>query len=711
MSEAPSGHADRADVGGALQGEPPPIQQALFGYDAGHRLLESSQPLDQMTSSLLSRLTDGTGATDFPGFDGHLAAYPLADGRFALSRTWAAPEAPRPGAVWTHVLLLEQTHFSGGFDPTKLTGLLLRPSDSPGYKHELAVPSADPTTVQLDLEEPDGWRAAVAALFAEDDKTVWMTARESRSLEPSLLALWAWQWPSLRRQFAFSLGATGRRKVGTREFDFVVVPEARRLSAQADLGALPSTRTLAGDLIADSVAKRAPSSFGLFCRFCGAETSGRSAASMLALAWHTASGAPPGPASANALLTLADQAAVHYPDPRKMRRYKRLLLVPDHRLPASWTADDAMRALTTTTLGRATAAADVDADALTSAVTDPGLLAAAAAAPPAATDSGSDVATVADALGPAARRVIAKSATPSWLPVLAATAPDTVTVLLTAPPLRSKAAWAKAYWALPAQRRRAVAGPHTSPKLTWLAAHATSRSAGQALLAERCGSLSPHEALDSFSEELSRLPNAKARSWTAAIADETVAAAAVAVAPHLPAAGAAALLAALSPAASLVKEAGLRPWRELAMHPIPPMTAVSALLLTPENRPNKVEILLAARSYAIVWRALSEGDGGVWSALGDYPSSLGPDAEWDRARRVTYRFAATLLAWDRERATVAAVGQAAAAARREHPEAADQLVEELIKAAESRFARKKKGRRRKSMVEKVIEGLRSVAGL
>ncbi|MGH8667450.1 MAG: hypothetical protein ACREUX_24610, partial [Burkholderiales bacterium] len=40
--------------------------------------------------------------------DGYLTGYPLPDsGYYALARTWSATEIKRPGAVWTHTLLIE----------------------------------------------------------------------------------------------------------------------------------------------------------------------------------------------------------------------------------------------------------------------------------------------------------------------------------------------------------------------------------------------------------------------------------------------------------------------------------------------------------------------------------------------------------------------------------------------------------------------------
>ncbi len=689
--QAPVGHA-RSPL--------PPVHQALFGYDAGHRLLRTSTALDPPTESLLTRLTDGTGATDVPGFDGHLAGYPLPGRRYALTRTWTAPEVPRPGAVWSHVLLLEHRNLGAGFDPARLAGLLGRPGGDRGYQEPLAVSAGPPQKgpARPLPAEPDGWRPALTALL--EPGTAWLTARAAADTEPAVLALWQWMSPTLRRAFAFSLGATGARRAQGRPFDLLVVPAARRLTARADLGPPPATTSTAADLIADDLAGRLPPSFGDFCRFCGAETSSRSAVGDLALAWREAATAAPGEDAAAALTGLATAAAARYPSPSSMRRYKRTLVHPDYRLPAGWTPDDALRVLATTRLGLAVSADDVDVAALVGAAQDPSVLAAAASASP--PGGFATVVTAAEALPAAASRAVEARARPDWLPVLAARAPAAAALVLAGPPPADRAAWARAFWSLAAARRQAVADPALAPGLAWLAARAPRPDDGQRLLVTYCAAVPGAVAV--FAVELAKLDRARAVPWQRALTGRPVVDAALAAAPGLPAAAATALLASLLPSDPAVRAAGLRPWRALALQTPPVAAAVNALLLDPERRPNKNEILLAARSFAVVWLALAGGDEPAWTALGDYPSDLGPQAAWDRGRRVAHRFARTVTVWDGDRPTPDAARQAVAAARRDCASAADQLAEELAKAAAPKRTTGKK-HKKKGVIEQVVTAI------
>ena len=81
------------------------IDQAVFGYSDGHELLAASA-LRPAERDQLERLTDLSGyvPTGF-SFSSYLSGFPVGD-RYALCRTWPDTDAPRKGAVLTHVLLL-----------------------------------------------------------------------------------------------------------------------------------------------------------------------------------------------------------------------------------------------------------------------------------------------------------------------------------------------------------------------------------------------------------------------------------------------------------------------------------------------------------------------------------------------------------------------------------------------------------------------------
>jgi len=105
------------------------IQQLLFGYDRGHTLLAASGSSAKKRAVTILSDTDWDPRTA-SGTESYLSGRPL-DGQkcYALMKTWRAPEMPRPGCVWTHVLLIDEADLSR---ISKLEGLeeLLR---RPGY--------------------------------------------------------------------------------------------------------------------------------------------------------------------------------------------------------------------------------------------------------------------------------------------------------------------------------------------------------------------------------------------------------------------------------------------------------------------------------------------------------------------------------------------------------------------------------------------------
>ena len=88
------------------------IDQALFGYSNGHRLLESSIKLSIASQRLLENLSDLSGNYTSKDFDGYYTGCWLPDDNFyAISKTWYAIEMPRTGCAWTHTLFFDIEKF------------------------------------------------------------------------------------------------------------------------------------------------------------------------------------------------------------------------------------------------------------------------------------------------------------------------------------------------------------------------------------------------------------------------------------------------------------------------------------------------------------------------------------------------------------------------------------------------------------------------
>jgi hypothetical protein len=89
------------------------IGQALFGYSEGHRQLASSVSLTSKDVYELSMRSDLAPGASLSGTKSYITGFQLPDTRsYALIKTWAAPEMPRPGCVWSHVLILSRSFLS-----------------------------------------------------------------------------------------------------------------------------------------------------------------------------------------------------------------------------------------------------------------------------------------------------------------------------------------------------------------------------------------------------------------------------------------------------------------------------------------------------------------------------------------------------------------------------------------------------------------------
>src|SRR5438309_1743147 len=104
------------------------LHQAVFGYDSGHHLLASSLALSSESRRALAVITDASGPWPAAGFDQVITGMPLVkEPYYALFCTWPAPEMPRPGCVWSHVLLIEFANLARIIDLTDLRRFFQRP--------------------------------------------------------------------------------------------------------------------------------------------------------------------------------------------------------------------------------------------------------------------------------------------------------------------------------------------------------------------------------------------------------------------------------------------------------------------------------------------------------------------------------------------------------------------------------------------------------
>lgn len=202
------------------------LEQCLFGYEDGHRLLASSIPLGT-EAAVLTELSDLAPGAVFGRSEGYWTGVPVPGiNRYALMRTWLAPEMSRPGCVWTHALLFEPSLLEELRNLSTLRPLLTRPlgtGDRERYRRALAVPVSIENEAGGRAGESFGLMSALlGALYGTADEIV--RVDEPGDADDPLFLVWSQQWPRLRRNFRFQTAATREpRSSGGTRFDLTVL--------------------------------------------------------------------------------------------------------------------------------------------------------------------------------------------------------------------------------------------------------------------------------------------------------------------------------------------------------------------------------------------------------------------------------------------------------------------------------------------------------
>jgi len=136
---------------------------------------------------------------------------------------------PRPGCVWSQVLLIDLADIAELRDLGALRALFLRPviTWSPeNYSHPLRyTPAPERPPRILPTSEPLVARV-LTALYGKATRPVVVPDVDGSRYEDLVFALWSQQWPRLRRNFSFSTGSFADRGRGGRAFDVQITPEA-----------------------------------------------------------------------------------------------------------------------------------------------------------------------------------------------------------------------------------------------------------------------------------------------------------------------------------------------------------------------------------------------------------------------------------------------------------------------------------------------------
>lgn len=216
------------------------LDQCLFGYDDGHRLLSSSFPLG-IETSLLTELSDLAPGTVFNQSEGYWTGLPVPSiGRYVLMRTWPAPEMPRPGCVWTHALLIEPALLESIADLSVLQSFAIRPKsllDRERYSEPMEV-DVSRNSGALPVNDTTV-RKLIASLYGMINATVEVIS--PGELDGSLFAVWSQQWPRLRRNFRFQTAASRTpRSIGSTRFDITAVLAHQEIESSRHNSSEPS---------------------------------------------------------------------------------------------------------------------------------------------------------------------------------------------------------------------------------------------------------------------------------------------------------------------------------------------------------------------------------------------------------------------------------------------------------------------------------------
>ncbi len=181
------------------------VDQAILGYDNGHRMLASSRALSTSALATLVATSDtAVGA-------GRVVTGQLLDSEtYALCVTWPAPEISRPGAVWAHALLFAPSTL----DETPVEYLWSTLDEADGLIQSELGRYREPRQVREALvpePELDDLRACIHATYASRRRVAQVSS--PAAAEAAIVRLWSAQWPALRHRFSFRTRTEARSSV------------------------------------------------------------------------------------------------------------------------------------------------------------------------------------------------------------------------------------------------------------------------------------------------------------------------------------------------------------------------------------------------------------------------------------------------------------------------------------------------------------------
>ena len=203
---------------------PRTINHALFGYSEGHRQLASTLRLPSEDMYHLGAASDLASDVRLDPEESYLTGLPLAESRqYALIRTWAAPEMPRPGCVWSHVLLLDDGILSTQPDMLVFFSLFRNPRNvDRGFYSEPLLLSAEGPTAAPSLAPQADLIAEIIGSYYSNKPTHLSATAGNDAIEAAIAAVWSQQWSKLRAEFSFRTAQLGSHRRRSTRYDVQV---------------------------------------------------------------------------------------------------------------------------------------------------------------------------------------------------------------------------------------------------------------------------------------------------------------------------------------------------------------------------------------------------------------------------------------------------------------------------------------------------------
>ncbi|HEJ0020062.1 TPA: hypothetical protein SLO26_001793 [Serratia marcescens] len=190
------------------------IEQCLFGYSDGHRLLSSSIILGDRILNELLRKSDTPFGDIASSNKFHYSGFPIISEKiYALIKTWPAPEMNRPGCVWSHVLLIKFSDFDKIDNLSVLDFLFKRPSHNfYNYASSIELSLNDTITVPGHLQS-EKLHEILNAIYSPQESNRIIYTYSPGDYIAEIYAIWSLQWPKLRRSLSFLVASSSSGNV------------------------------------------------------------------------------------------------------------------------------------------------------------------------------------------------------------------------------------------------------------------------------------------------------------------------------------------------------------------------------------------------------------------------------------------------------------------------------------------------------------------